>query len=198
MPRKLAPAVDNAGVILRASLVAALLLILSSCSPQNGQRPAAAPTVRPASGSLTCPGGDHGLDEAQLGWGFCYPPTWRFRERLQPTSNPKGVDATFDIIVVPPVEEADKGQFGFLIVGTYETGGAGSLREWAARYLGDVKLAPLQWGNATDAATLSGPNPRRIALTPHHVVLMDIREGRGNLDLDSELSKRLASWKFEY
>ena len=39
---------------------------------------------------------------------------------------------------------------------------------------------------------------RRIALTPHQVVIMDLRSGQGLLDLEAEMSKRLRTWKFVY
>ena len=35
---------------------------------------------------------------------------------------------------------------------------------------------------------------RRIALTPHHVVIMDLHSGP--LNLEKEMSSRLSTWKF--
>jgi len=42
------------------------------------------------------------------------------------------------------------------------------------------------------------PDGRRIALTPHNVVILDLRSGQGLLNLEAEMSKRLGTWKFVY
>ena len=42
------------------------------------------------------------------------------------------------------------------------------------------------------------PDGRRIALTPHQVVILDLRSGQGLLNLEAEMSKRLSTWKFAY
>jgi hypothetical protein len=55
---------------------------------------------------------------------------------------------------------------------------------------------PIDWGNSAEAALL--PDGRRIALTPHQVVIMDLRSGQGLLDLEAQMSKRLRTWKFVY
>jgi hypothetical protein len=54
----------------------------------------------------------------------------------------------------------------------------------------------IQWGNATEADRLS--DGRRIALTQHQVVIMDLRSGVGQLDLEAEMSARLSTWKFSF
>ena len=48
------------------------------------------------------------------------------------------------------------------------------------------------WGNAVEADQL--PDGRRIALTPHFVVILDVRSGP--LDLEGEMASRLRTWKF--
>jgi len=55
---------------------------------------------------------------------------------------------------------------------------------------------PINWGNSTEAALL--PDGRRIALTSHQVVIMDLRSGQGLLDLEAAMSKRLTTWRFVY
>ena len=42
------------------------------------------------------------------------------------------------------------------------------------------------------------PDGRRIALTPHYVVILDMRSGQGHLDLEASMSTRLGTWKFLY
>jgi hypothetical protein len=61
---------------------------------------------------------------------------------------------------------------------------------------GNLSLQPIDWGNSTEAAVLS--DGRRIAMTQHHIVILDIRSGRGLLDLDGEMASRLRTWKFIY
>ena len=39
---------------------------------------------------------------------------------------------------------------------------------------------------------------RRIALTPNQVVILELRSGFGLLDLESDMSRRLGTWKFLY
>ncbi len=183
------------------ALAALGLLALTACSagPGIGGGPRPAPSIQTAAGSVRCTGSDHGLDEVQFGWGFCYPGDWKYREKLQPSQAPKGVDTTFDIVVAPPTAQPDQGLFGYMIIGTYELDGSTGLDEWARRNLGpDVQLTPLQWGNARSAAVVEGPRRQRIALTAHHIVTMDIREGEGNLGLDAEMGKRLTTWRFDF
>jgi len=35
-------------------------------------------------------------------------------------------------------------------------------------------------------------------LTAHHVVILDLHSGQGHLDLESQMSSRLNTWKFMY
>jgi hypothetical protein len=53
----------------------------------------------------------------------------------------------------------------------------------------------IAWSNAVEAARLS--DGRRIALTQHHVVIMDLTRN-GLLDLEKAMSTRLNTWKFSY
>jgi hypothetical protein len=157
----------------------------------------------------SCEQGDHAYDDRQLGWAFCYPGTWRFTQRIQRSDSPPGTDATFDVVNEPPcasppepggrpVCPPSSGLFGFMIVGTYQRGTVSGLADWLkANEPADTATEPLSWGNAVEAVTVKG-TARRYALTQHQVVLLDPRSGAGNLDLDSELAKRLKTWKFSF
>jgi len=35
-------------------------------------------------------------------------------------------------------------------------------------------------------------------LTPHHIVILDLRAAKDGLDLESQFSTRLGTWKFLY
>ena len=64
---------------------------------------------------------------------------------------------------------------------------------------GNMNPAPspgetISWGNAKEAMKLS--NGRRIALTSTHVVVLELRSGAGNLDLEAAMAPRLDTWKF--
>lgn len=133
---------------------------------------------------------DHGLFEAGFGWSFCYPGTWKFQERLQPTAAPRGVDATFDITNAAPQGSPGSGDFGFMIISTDEIAGAIDLKSWVAANIGPVTLTPIVWGDAKEAAIDS--TGRRFALTAHHVVGMDVRGDA----IGAEMAKRLVTWKF--
>lgn len=187
----------------RHLLAAALVLAATACQGPLAS-PAPSPTVNSAAGAIKCPAGDHGLDEVELGWGFCYPGTWRYRERLQDSTQPAGVDATFDIVndLGTPApgqpQSPENGLFGFMIIGTYEKGGASTLTDWAAANLGDgLTLTPITWGNSQQAYLVE-PLHERIAFTKHHVVVMEVHEGQGNLALDDAMAKRLATWRFDF
>jgi hypothetical protein len=39
---------------------------------------------------------------------------------------------------------------------------------------------------------------KRIALTPHHVVILEMRSGLDLLDLETPMAARLSTWKFVY
>ena len=177
----------------------AAVALAAACSPGGRQQstpPPAGPAIK-----VDCAQGDRSVVEAALGWAFCYPGTWRYNERLQGTDAPKGVDATFDITDF--VQGPDSGKFGFMIVSTDERGQAASLAGWVAANEGaGVKLKPISWGNAVEAAQeVGGDDPstaRFFALTQHQVIVMELRSGQGNLDLDTAMSSRLQTWKFVY
>jgi hypothetical protein len=109
------------------------------------------------------------------------------------------------------------GDFAFMIISTYERGGSNDLAGWIAANLNPLSPSPsgsplsspstsaspssspaslesISWGNAVEAGRL--PDGRRIALTPHHVVILDLHSGL--LDLESAMSTRLGTWKFTY
>jgi len=167
-------------------------LAMAGCTLSNSPAPAPAPSIRTEGQDVNCPAGDHGIDEVQFGWSWCYPSSWRFQERLQPTSTPSGVDATFDIVNDLPAGQPGSGDFGFLIVGTYEIGTAADLTSWTAANIGPgLQLTPITWGNAKEAV-IDGQG-RRFALTASHVVEMDVRGDA----IAAEMAKRLDSWKFD-
>ena len=190
--------------------VIAALFVLSGCQPGQNGRPV--PSVAQIGGDLKCVNGDHGFEDLQVGWGFCYPADWRYVERSQGSTTPPGLDLTFDITNVPPTpvacispdagghQPACSGQFGFMIISTYERGNAADLAGWVQSNLTASPpatppvLEPISWGNAVEAALL--PDGSRIALTPHHVVIMVLHSGGGYLDLELEMSQRLGTWKF--
>lgn len=203
--------------------MAVALFLLSGCQPgQNGR---AVPSVAQIGGDLNCVNGDHGFEDLQAGWGFCYPADWRYIERSQGSVSPPGLDLTFDITNVPPTPVACvspdangaqppcSGQFGFMIISTYERGNAQDLAGWIQANLTPpspsptapaaspspspaLTLQPIRWGNAVEAGQLS--DGRRIALTQHHVVVMVLHSGGGYLDLETQMSTRLPTWKFAY
>ena len=153
-------------------------------------RSTAPPQVSTQGAGTACDAADHGLFEAGIGWSFCYPGTWKFQERLQPTTSPKGVDATFDITDASPRGSPGSGDFGFLIISTDQIAGAPDLKTWVATNIGAVTLTPISWGNAREAAVDTAG--RRFALTAHHVVEMDVRGDA----ISAEMAKRLVTWKF--
>jgi hypothetical protein len=120
--------------------------------------------------------------------------------------------------VSPP---PDVGAFAFMIISTYERGDSPSLASWVQTNLNPqptpsaspsssasatpppspspsplATLQPIQWGNATEAAVMA--DGKRIALTPHHVVILELRSGLDLLDLETPMSARLGTWKFAY
>src|SRR5919109_100334 len=133
------------------------LLLLVSCQVGAGATPH--PVISSVQTGADCRQGDHAYDDAQLGWAFCYPGTWRFNERFQRSDAPAGTDATFDVVNEPacaspeiaggrPVCPPDSGLFGFMIVGTYQRGTATSLADWLkAAEPGDTDTEPITWGN---------------------------------------------------
>lgn len=182
-----------------------LALLAAGCQPASNERPV--PSVAQIGGDLKCAAGDHGYEDPQAGWGFCYPGTWKYNERSQSSQAPPGLDLTFDITDAPcttpapgasgkPQCSPNAGTFAFMIISTYERGNAADLATWVRTNLPATEsLGPtIGWGNAVEAAKLS--DGRRIALTQHHVVILDLHSGL--LDLEGEMSSRLDTWKFSY
>jgi len=190
------------------TMIAVLVLFLAGCQPAASPR--SVPTVPQIGGDLKCASGDHGYEDQQMGWGFCYPSTWRYTEKVQATDNPTGVDLTFEITCLTNCKPlcptpADgqpaascapgDGLFGFMIISTYDRAGASDLGSWLGSKLPRAMRGnPIAWGNAVEASTLT--DGRRVALTPHNVVILDVHPSL--LDLDGEMSSRLDTWKFTY
>lgn len=201
-----------------AAIVA--LFVLAGCQPGPNPRPV--PSVSQIGSELKCLNGDHGYSDLQAGWGFCYPSTWQYRIRAQSyqSPDPRELDITFDITDVPcttpstapgqasarPVCSSAAGLFAFMIVSTFDRGGAPNIAAWQRanpKYAFDTET--ITWGNAAEAAKLA--DGRRIALTQLHVVILELRSGQGNgcvtpqgspcyLDLETPMSARLNTWKF--
>ncbi len=129
--------------------------------------------------------------------------------------NPPELDLVFDITDVPcvipsapagqtpnPVCSPGAGLFGLMVVYTYERGNAASVADWIQANLTTATGARISasagdaiaWGNAKEAIRLV--DGRRIALTPTHVVVLGLRSGAGNLDLEAAMAPRLGTWKF--
>jgi hypothetical protein len=195
---------------VKLALILALLAI-AGCQPGSGARPV--PSVAQIGGDLKCASGDTGLEDSQAGWGFCHPTTWRYIERSQSSQSPDPVrlDLTFDITDVQcvvasaapgqptpkPTCAPDAGLFAFMIISTYERGSSSNVADWVKANLHPpLTMTSISWGNAAEAAQLS--DMRRIALTPHHVVILDLRSGQGHLDLEAQMSARLSTWDFTY
>ena len=198
-------------------VVAALALVaVVGCQP-NTPRPV--PSVPQIGADLKCAQGDHGYEDPQAGWGFCYPIGWKYIERSQASQSPPGLDLTFDVTFAPetpqpclsqspvpspspgsspsprPPSSPCTGQFAFMIISTYERGDTTSLAGWVVAHLKEgLTLEAISWGNAVEAARLS--DGRRVALTPHHVVILDMHSGL--LDLETQMSSRLGTWKFSF
>lgn len=191
---------------MRRLPIALLALALVACQPGTNTHPV--PSVIQIGADLHCPTGDNGLADSQAGWGFCYPGTWKYVERSQASSSPPGLDLTFDITDIPctsppagasarPICSPNAGLFAFMIISTYERGASSSLASWVNTNMASPPaLQTISWGNATEAAIM--PDGRRIALTQHHVVILDMRSGEGHLDLETQMAARLGSWKFSY
>ena len=171
-----------------------LLLLLAACQ-QGSNTPPPVPSVAQIGADLNCPNGDHGFEDSGAGWGFCYPASWKYTEpRAQGSSNPTRLDLVFNIT------DVNTGLFALMIVSTIERGSSTDLVSWMQANLSSLNVASLPdrqaivWGNATEADQLS--DGRRIALTPTHVVILELRSGHGLLDLEAAMSTRLATWKF--
>jgi hypothetical protein len=171
-----------------------LLLLLAGCQ-QGSNTPLPVPSVAQIGADLNCPGGDHGFEDAGAGWGFCYPASWKYTEpRAQGSVNPTRLDLVFNIT------DVNTGLFALMIVSTIERGSSTDLVTWMQANLSSLSVTSLPdrqaivWGNAGEADRLS--DGRRIALTPTHVVILELRSGQGLLDLESAMSTRLDTWKF--
>lgn len=178
--------------VLSARLPAAasalvLLLLLNGCALDSN-----APAPRPsasAEAAFRCPGDDVPVNVLSLGWAFCRPKGWSIVQRSIPTSAPVGVDTTLDVV-------ASDGFFGFMIIGSYQRGDAPDLKSWlSANEPTDTDVQPITWANAREAVAVNG-QLKRYALTDHRVYALTEREGAGNLDLDSAMQPRLATWAF--
>lgn len=193
---------------LRFLAIPLLPILLAACqlgSPANR----ATPSVAQIGSDLKCQNGDHPFEDNVAGWGFCYPGTWKYNLRAQSIPSPPELDLVFDITDFPctfpsapagqtprPVCSENAGLFGLMVVYTYERGEATSLSDWIQS---NMNPAPspgetISWGNAKEAMRL--PNGRRVALTTSHVVILELRSGAGNLDLEASMSQRLDTWKF--
>lgn len=186
-----------------------LAAVLVACDVGSTSRPV--PSVGQIGADLNCTAADHPFEDNQLGWGFCYPGTWRYIEKANSTTGPAGLDLTFDITDVPCVMASSPagttppppscapsaGEFAFMIVSTYDRGDSQSLASWIQANLQPAPtVQQIQWGNAVEAGRFD--DGRRVALTPHHVVILALHAGTGNLDLESFMSSRLGTWKFSY
>jgi hypothetical protein len=188
-----------------------LLFLLNAC--QSGPATHPAPTVAQIGSDLNCSSGDHGFEDGQAGWGFCYPGTWQYLERVANPldSGPMHLDILLNVTDVSPCVPGspiagatprpscppDRGLFGLMVISTYDRGTATDLAGWMLANLNPVPTGEsIQWGNATEADKLT--DGRRIALTPHHVVVMELRFGKDGLNLESLMSPRLSTWKFLY
>jgi hypothetical protein len=190
-------------------LAALAMVALAGCQP-NSAHPV--PSVSQIGADIKCAAGDHPFADPQAGWGFCYPGSWRYFERSQSSQSPPGLDLTFDVTFAPPTPvpcvspspveagatpraAACSGQFAFMIISTYDRGSSNDLASWVVANLKPAQvLAPISWGNAVEAGQL--PDGRRIALTQHHIVILDLHSGL--LDLETEMSARLNTWKFSF
>jgi hypothetical protein len=185
----------------------ALLVVLAGCQPGTNARPV--PSVAQIGSNLKCPGGDHGFEDIQAGWGFCYPGTWRYQEKAQSSQSPAPaeLDLTFNIT---DVGSSNSGLFAYMIISTYDRGSSSDLAGWE---LANLPSAPdqqtISWGNSAEAAKFA--DGRRIALTQHHVVILDLHSGQitgcttstgaptpCHLDLEAQMGSRLDTWVFTY
>ncbi|HEY1162407.1 MAG TPA: hypothetical protein VGF78_04975 [Candidatus Dormibacteraeota bacterium] len=192
----------------RLTLSLILLVLLNACTRGPVTHPA--PSVAQIGSDLNCATGDHGFEDADAGWGFCYPATWKYDEKTNLTSNPSHLDILLyftDVPCVPgtpiagasprPVCSPGAGKFGLVFVSTYDRGSATDLASWVAANQSPVPtLQSIQWANATEAGKTN--DGRRIALTPHRVVIVDLRAATDGLDLETQMSARLSTWKFLY
>src|ERR1700674_1635673 len=79
----------------------ALVLVLAGC--QAGPTPRPVPSVAQIGSNIKCASGDHGFEDSQAGWGFCYPAGWKYQEKSQPSATPPGLDLAFNVVFDPDV-----------------------------------------------------------------------------------------------
>jgi hypothetical protein len=175
-------------------LIAVLAIFaLAGCQPGTA-RPV--PSVPQIGGDLKCASGDHGYEDPQAGWGFCYPGTWKYSEHVQGSESPSGFDLVLDIFNDPCGHTGcgpGEGDFAVMVISTYARNSAPDLASWIAANMSKAETpSPITWGNAVEADQF--PDGRRIALTPNQVVIMDLRSGP--LNLEPEMASRLGTWKF--
>ena len=170
------------------------LLALAGCQPASGPRPV--PSVAQNGADLKCASGDDPFEDQQAGWGFCHPGSWKYQEHSQPVQGPTGLDLVLDVVNDPCGRTGctpGEGDFALMIISTYERGSASSLSDWLRTNLKSAPtFEPIAWANAQEAGQFK--DGRRIALTPNHVVVMDLHSGR--LDLEAAMAPRLSTWKF--
>lgn len=191
---------------LPPKILAAIGMALALTGCQLGSSPRAVPSVPQIGSDLKCAVGDHGFEDQQAGWGFCYPASWKYIERSQASTSPPGLDLTFSITDASCTSPApgstgqtqcspDAGLFGYMIISTYERGNAPNLGSWISTNLSSSSTGDsISWGNSVEAVKLA--DGRRIALTPHHVVILDLHPSL--IDLEGQMSNRLSTWKFSF
>jgi hypothetical protein len=191
-------------------VLAAIAVVLMMAGCQTGSQPRPVPSVPQIGGDLNCAANDHGYEDLQAGWGFCYPGTWKYLERSQALDSPPGLDLTFDITCLTECKPAcptpaagsaqpdcspQNGLFANMVVSTYQRGSSSDLESWITAHMPTATpWDPISWGNSSEALRL--PDGRRIALTKHQVVVLNLHSGL--LDLEGEMSSRLNTWKFTY
>jgi hypothetical protein len=177
-------------------VAAVLVLATAGCQPGSGNHPV--PSVPQIGADLNCRNGDHGYEDQAAGWGFCYPSTWKYSIRAQNSASPAPdeLDLTFDITNDPCGKtgcDPSEGLFAYMIVSTYQRSTSTDLASWIQANIHNPPTAePITWGNSVEAVKLA--DGRRVALTTHHVVILDLRPGP--LDLEGAMSSRLGTWKF--
>jgi hypothetical protein len=98
-----------------------------------------------------------------------------------------------------------------MVISTYERGNSANVADWLQANGKDASISPtavltaIEWGDSIEAYKMG--DGRRIALTQHHVVLLDLHCGtsagacdpnQGHLDLEALMSARLQTWKFTF
>src|SRR5260370_36799725 len=84
---------------LKTLATVAMVLVLAGC--QAGPTPRPVPSVAQIGTNLKCASGDHGVEDTQAGWGFCYPGTSKYQERSQRRPSPPGLDVTLCLAGMP-------------------------------------------------------------------------------------------------